>query len=185
VKLWESFVPLISFETAKKWFIQCCTKHKDCQDPATDEIPTRLVELSPLGALKTARLWSTAGEAVSYAALSYCWGGPQPFKTTTAVSSEYPESLPYTSLPQTILDAFEVARNLDLQLIWIDSFCIIQDDEEDVQRELGRMAQVYQNEKRIISAASASHCCESFLRGDYASLGLLRQPIRVNETEFV
>jgi hypothetical protein len=48
VKPWESFVLLTSFETAKKWFIQYFTKRKNCQNLATDEIPTGLVELSPL-----------------------------------------------------------------------------------------------------------------------------------------
>jgi hypothetical protein len=162
VKPRESFVPLTSLETAKKWFIQCCTEHKDCHDGAIEEIPTRLVKLSPIGTPKTTLLWSTAGEAVGYAALSYCWGGPQPFRTTTSVSSQYAESLPYASLPQTILDAFDVARNLDLQFIWVDSLCIIQDDEEDIKRELGKMSQVYQNAKLTMSAASASHCKKAF-----------------------
>lgn len=121
----ESFVPLTSFDTTKKWFIECCTNHKNCHNLVIGKMPTRLIKLSPLGAPKTARLWSIVGKAVSYATLSYCWGSPQPFKTTTAVSTEYAKSLPYTSLPLTILDAFEVARYLGLQLIWIDSLCII------------------------------------------------------------
>jgi hypothetical protein len=125
VKPLESFVPLTSFDTTKKWFIECCTNHKNCHNLVIGKMPTRLIKLSPLGAPKTARLWSIVGKAVSYATLSYCWGSPQPFKTTTAVSTEYAKSLPYTSLPLTILDAFEVARYLGLQLIWIDSLCII------------------------------------------------------------
>jgi hypothetical protein len=46
------------------------------------------------------------------------------------------------------------------------------------------MAQIYQNAKLTISAASASHCYEGFFREGYAFLNLSRQPIRVNETEF-
>jgi hypothetical protein len=143
------------------------------------ELPTRLIEVSPSGAPEFALLLSTQGEKGRYIALSYCWGDPQPFALPKAVRKAYSKRLPYTDLPKTTLDAFEVTRSLGLQFIWIDSMCIVQDDPEDVNKEIAKMLQIYENSLLTISAACASSCNESFLeildyRGGYL-------PVRVDE----
>jgi hypothetical protein len=118
-------VPLKNFHVAKSWITECEIANEECPKQKMVKLPTRLVEVSPLMQPKAARLRTTAGQKGLYIALSYCWGGPQPFKTTIANFHAYTESLPYDSLPKTILDAFEVSRNLEIQFIWIDSLCII------------------------------------------------------------
>lgn len=105
------------FKIAKHWLRECGASHEDCPNQTRAALPTRLIELSPLGAPKTTRLRSTAGRNGIYTALSYCWGGTQPFKTTLSNVSAYEESLPYSNLPKTISDTSEVARNLDFHLI--------------------------------------------------------------------
>ena len=130
---------------AKGWMEECIAKHDKCHTDRLVALPTRLIEVSPLGAPKSARLGTTKGKTGSYIALSYCWGGNQPFKTTADRLHEYSENLPYEDLPKTILDAFQVTRSLGLQFIWIDSLCIIQDEKDDVAREMANMLQVYQN----------------------------------------
>jgi hypothetical protein len=171
-------VPLRDFQTAKGWLIECNTAHKECPNQSKAELPTRLVELLPLGAPINARICSTSGHIGSCVALSYCWGGSQPFRTTTANSHHCSESLPYSNLPKTILDAFEVVRNLDLRFVWVDSLCIIQDDKLDIERELRSMVRVYQNAKLTIVAASAFRCHDGFLEGS-DSYNLFRLPVRV------
>ncbi|CZR69715.1 uncharacterized protein PAC_19615 [Phialocephala subalpina] len=169
------------FKIAKRWLQECGASHKDCPNQTQTALPTRLIELSPPGVLKIARLRSTAGKIGIYTALSYCWGGSQPFKTTLSNVSTYEESLPYANLPKTILDAFEVARNLHFYFIWIDSLGIIQDDEADVHRELAEMVQVYQNAKLTISAASSFSCQEGFLEPSYHCPTLFHVPGRVTK----
>ncbi|KAH6680966.1 hypothetical protein B0J14DRAFT_470836, partial [Halenospora varia] len=51
--------------------------------------------------------------------------------------------LPYDDLPKMILDAFYVARNLGMEYIWVDSLCIIQDNDNNLQKELRKMLQIY------------------------------------------
>ncbi|KAG4433188.1 hypothetical protein IFR05_011323 [Cadophora sp. M221] len=53
-------------------------------------------------------------------------------------------------------DAIEVAKRLGLRYLWIDSVCIIQDDEEDWERESSKMADVYQNSYITIAATCAA-----------------------------
>lgn len=84
--------------------------------------------------------------SVAYAALSHCWG----LTTPTAMLTE--EVLPkwllkieLQTLPKTFLDAIRVAQKLEIQYLWIDCMCIIQDNNADWQKEAANMAAIYQN----------------------------------------
>jgi hypothetical protein len=74
------------------------------------------------------------------------------------------KSIEMSSLPQSLQDAVKVTRKLGLRYIWIDALCIIQDSKEDKERELKKMAQIYQNGLLTISAASARTVSDGFLR---------------------
>ncbi|EPE31279.1 hypothetical protein GLAREA_12582 [Glarea lozoyensis ATCC 20868] len=152
-----------SYETARAWLNECIEHHDDCKMPDIVILPKRLVEVSPLGAIEGARLAQTEGLVGNYYALSYCWGKPQPFSTKSDIVEKYSESLPIDALPQSILDAMEVTRQLGVRFLWIDSLCIIQDDPADLANELGNMGRIYQNAQLTISAASAADCTKGFL----------------------
>ncbi|KAE9373668.1 HET-domain-containing protein, partial [Stipitochalara longipes BDJ] len=153
------------------------------------KLPSRLVRVSSLGEPESARLCKTSRQKGRYCALSYCWGPPgsQPLATMQDNYSAYLEKLPYNDLPKTILDAFQVTRNMGLSYIWIDSLCIIQNDAEDTQKELGKMLRIYRNAQFTISAASASNCKQGFLKvlplqdGTDDTEGPFFLPLRVDE----
>lgn len=46
-------------------------------------------------------------------------------------------------LPRSFQDLFAVARELKVRCVWVDSLCIVQDDPEDLAREIGTMGEVY------------------------------------------
>jgi hypothetical protein len=172
-----------SFALAQEWMNECFTNHPKCGAPESVDLPTRLVRISPVGAPESAQLCYTLGQKGNYCTLSYCWGGPQPFATTLDVYDTYIKKLPYSNLPKTILDAFQVTRSLGLQYIWIDSLCIIQDAHADIHDEMAKMLQIYQNSLFTISAASASMCSQGFLETRYndPSIGAFYHPLRVDE----
>jgi len=180
----QSIVSLKSFEIAKRWIRTCQDTHNECPRVWIAELPTRLVEISPSGSPLFARLLTTRGHRGQYACLSYCWGGPQHFATTTANLEAYHKMLPYSDIPKTIIDSFEVTRGLGFNLIWIDSLCIVQDDKSDVQREMGQMLRVYQNARVTISAANASTCQEGFLKEKFSPDGPFHLPVRVHGDKF-
>jgi Heterokaryon incompatibility protein (HET) len=60
-----------------------------------------------------------------------------------------------SQLPKTHSDAIRVTRELDVQYLWIDSLCIIQDSEEDWRRESAMMDKVYSNTYCTIAAAAS------------------------------
>lgn len=161
---------------------KCFTSHERCHIHKSTELPTRLIELSPLGKPEAARLRYSQAEIGSYCALSYCWGGFQPFATTVERYNSYLQCLPFSNMPKTIRDAFRVARHMGMRYIWIDSLCIVQDDYDDVQREIAKMQNIYMGSRFTISVASASNCNQGFLamQCDPAD-GLFKLRVRIDQ----
>jgi hypothetical protein len=73
------------------------------------------------------------------------------------------KAVDFRRLPRTFQDAIKAARGLSVRYLWIDSLCIIQDDQEDWKREATRMQQVFSNANYVIAASSAGSSAEGFL----------------------
>lgn len=132
----------------------------------------KLCEFSETG------LWS---EALEYAALNYVWGGPNLFQTVKCrlkdmLSNIRLEELPRvwnicakeatttTFLPRkTMRDAVMVCRAVNINWLWIDALCIVQDDPTEKLQEIARMGDIYENGALTIVAATARHSDEGFL----------------------
>ncbi|KAK7189182.1 HET-domain-containing protein [Paraphaeosphaeria sporulosa] len=147
-----------ALQEAKRWLEACLHNHQECSRPDSTFTPTRLVQISP-----ECRLCEMGTQVEPYAALSYCWGGDQVFKTTMQMRPRYLDTIDSTQLPQTLQDAIYVAQHLGLNYIWIDALCIIQDSIPDKAVEIGRMAQVYGNATITIGATRASAVWNGFL----------------------
>lgn len=102
--------------------------------------------------------FNSESEAVSYVALSHCWGLPskRPVRTLQDNIGRHRDRIKFQDLSKTFQDAVEVARGLKLSYIWIDSLCIIQDSTEDWDREAAQMGQVYRESICTLCALSSS-----------------------------
>lgn len=105
----------------------------------------------------------TSSGAVEYAALSYCWGGDQAAKTLKSHLRSRMDEFSLLDQPQSIRDAVHVARELGIKFLWVDSLCIIQDDEKDKMREIAQMHEIYQRAVITISAAISESSRDGFL----------------------
>ncbi|KAI6806256.1 hypothetical protein KC332_g9390 [Hortaea werneckii] len=94
---------------------------------------------------------------IPYIALSYCWGGKDPAKTLRSNYKDRVRGLSIATLPKTYRQAAFLAGQLGISHLWIDALCIIQDDEEDWQRESSRMAEIYSGAYIVFVAAAAAH----------------------------
>lgn len=93
--------------------------------------------------------------------------------------------IPAELLPKIFSEAINITRRLRLKYIWIDSLCIIQDDDNDWQKEAAMMASVYGGSSINIAASSATNVHQScFLKYPYFSGGL-RARIAVNGIQSV
>ncbi|KAI0379331.1 HET-domain-containing protein [Hypomontagnella monticulosa] len=98
-------------------------------------------------------------DTVRWVALSYCWGGPQLHALQTARLRDYQKlgSLTDDILPKGIADAMSITRALGERFIWIDSLCIIQDDEEDKLKLIAAMGTIYAHAVVTIVNAANPH----------------------------
>lgn len=104
------------------------------------------------------------GDAEPYTALSYCWGQDQVLKTTSANKADVENGVPLSLLPKTITDARRITRELHIKLLWVDSLCLVQDEEVELAEEIAKMHHYYGNAHITISAAAAESCSEGFLQ---------------------
>ncbi|KAK0724585.1 heterokaryon incompatibility protein-domain-containing protein [Lasiosphaeris hirsuta] len=159
-----------------KWISQCRETHPLCSEPVTRYYPTRLIDIgcshNDICLAETDS--STRGQ---YLCLSHCWGGHQPLTTRTGNLQEHLQSIAWQEIPQTYRDAICYARLLRVRYIWIDSLCIIQDDDEDWARESTSMNQVYGNAYLTIGATSAANPAMGIF-GDWRSTQNVTTPIR-------
>jgi hypothetical protein len=102
-----------------------------------------------------------------FAALSHCWGMGKHLITTKSSLTKHQKSIAMPSLPKTFQDAVAICRFLGIDYLWIDSLCIIQDDERDWEEESRKMGSIYQYAHLVISAdAAADSSVGCFTRRD-------------------
>ncbi|KAF2197480.1 HET-domain-containing protein [Delitschia confertaspora ATCC 74209] len=152
-----------SYDFIQRCFDQCHNTHGGCTK-VTGIFPSRLIDVGSQFPISGVTLyWPAEGESGKYAALSYCWGGQQPLQTTHNTAQDFTDGIIFAQLPKTIQDAIVTTFKLGLRYIWIDCLCIIQDDPEDVTREIAKMSQIFQQAFVTISASSARNVNEGFL----------------------
>ena len=52
---------------------------------------------------------------------------------------------------------------MNIKYLWVDAFCIVQDDQEDKTFEIAQMPNVYYNSTLTIAASRATNVREGFL----------------------
>lgn len=94
-----------------------------------------------------------------YTALSYVWGQNTRAQTTKSnlPALQIPGSITAeaekTTIPKTIRDALRLVSLLGERYLWVDSFCIVQDEEDTKALQLSSMASIYANAYFTIAAA--------------------------------
>ena len=97
----------------------------------------------------------------NYVALSYVWGDVEQFYVPAggAYSILTKKGALLDLKPsKTIVDAMQLIQRLGLRYLWVDAFCIKQDDFSDKEEQIARMGSVFQSALFTIIAASGSDC---------------------------
>ncbi|RFU26661.1 hypothetical protein B7463_g9680, partial [Scytalidium lignicola] len=146
--------------------IQECEKHhQQCPKKSVSSLPTRVIDVGQSVGLFPLRLHvSKHNEKAQYAALSYCWGVEQQVITTTSSIAAFQSKIPESLLPKTIRDAIRITRGLQIQYLWVDALCIIQDSVEDKSAEINKMGRIYKNARITIAALEAATAFDGFIR---------------------
>lgn len=146
-----------TFAKITKWLLSCTSEHMQCiyhlEQHSNGGYPTRLLHITSSNSRRgqDLNLRIVHGAQLSagsqYATLSHRWGQTNIVRLTVDNLSSWTERIPTEILPQTFLDAAQVAKRLGIDYIWIDCLCIIQegDELEDWKREAPTMQNVYSN----------------------------------------
>ncbi|KAF9224652.1 HET-domain-containing protein [Gyrodon lividus] len=84
-------------------------------------------------------------------------------------------------IPRTVRDAMELTRKIGMRHLWVDTLCIIQDDQEDKSHLIGCMDDVYDNATVTVIAAAGGDA-DAGLRGITRRTGCLIEPTKIIDT---
>jgi len=156
------------FKIMREW-IRCCDSTHNCYPKDIDFLPTRFLDVSGIDS-RTVRLVNLGRGHTGpggYAALSHRWGSPRlhtKFCTYTSNIEELQSGFEITRLPKTFQDAVYITRGLGLKRLWIDSLCIVQDNQDDWEAESKLMGRVFSSAYCTIAASCASGSSDGFLK---------------------
>ncbi|KAI1781361.1 heterokaryon incompatibility protein-domain-containing protein [Hypoxylon cercidicola] len=146
-------------ETIKKWLDDCKESHHACGLSCASPLPTRVLDIEG----SDARLVDNLTEVGNYVALSYCWGQEEFLKTEKSTIESHKMCIKLQSMPQNFKDAIYISKALGYKYLWIDSLCIIQDDEQDWHEQSKLMENVYHRADLVLAATCASTAKDGFL----------------------
>lgn len=146
-----------TIERARLWLSTCREFHCCTGSNLRTQPPTRVIDVGPPDGRQQPRLRITtlSDEGMEYLTLSHCWGKEIPKKLLRSNFSEFIQGFAVADLPETFQDAIMICRRLGQRYLWIDSWCILQDDSEDWNREAVQMARVYGKSVCTIAALSS------------------------------
>lgn len=134
--------PEFDLGTFRNWFGYCNRNHKLlCRSAKSDLCGTRLIDCQEQCIVEH-------GPKMPYVALSYVWGQPKAQREVTNG-----KQLP-TQLSLLIRDAMAATLAMGFLYLWVDRYCIDQDNPEVVHQQIQQMGAIYGNAEVTIIAAA-------------------------------
>lgn len=120
--------PHINIDTIKAWLNHCQASHEECSKPNPPQFPLTLIDCQH-------RQLVDSEPTVSYVALSYVWGkvSPNPLED---------DRLP-RDVPAVIRDAMDITQSLGYRYLWVDAYCINQDNTGLKHIQIKNMHSIY------------------------------------------
>jgi len=109
-------------------------------ESSAPSLPVRLVDIG-LGPGQFPRVVDMVGQTPRYVALSYSWGASR-----TRLTSSNLQSFQKSIKPSEVQEwqaAIDLTRKLGVQYLWIDSLCVVQDDQEEILDAISDMRRIY------------------------------------------
>ncbi|KAK1749815.1 heterokaryon incompatibility protein-domain-containing protein, partial [Echria macrotheca] len=145
----------IDWTQASRWLAECHSEHDECASSGTS--PGTLPANFRVIDVERRCIVDTPPPDRNFVALSYVWGqSPDPTKLHATKSNMQrllvDGSLSAAKMPRTVEDAMEACRRLGEPYLWVDRFCIVQDDADDKGEQIAAMGAVYSLAKLVLLA---------------------------------
>ena len=147
-------LPEVNVSLIKQWIQSCNVQHGPCRLPTLEiarELNIHLIDVHDHRIIP-------ATLAENYVALSYVWGpNMKPSLTRDTMSKLSSKGgLEDFLIPRTLMDAVYLVKCIGMQYLWVDSLCIVQDDDNDRQQQLTIMDSIFSGAKLLVVAATGS-----------------------------
>lgn len=145
---------LLDFNQLKRWLKHCNQNHKGCQEISRPSKPTSHFLVIDV----RSRCIVHAPEHCRYFVLSYIWGQARQFKLSEDNFDAFKRenSLQPRYLTATIRDAIELTEKLGERYLWVDSLCIVQDNDAIRQQTLQNMDRIYADSLLTLVAGTSA-----------------------------
>lgn len=146
-----------------QWVDNCNQNHPQCgriwskrNGLLHNFIPKRLIDVGQKGD-STVKVVEAKANHISdkYMTLSHCWGQKKMFTLVEATEKQCKDGVALKELSKTFQESIKVVRDMGIKYIWIDSLCIVQDNQE-FKVEGHTMHQVYRNSYCNLTAADST-----------------------------
>ena len=173
-----------SWVTVQKWMDNCIQNHDKCTVHAgsatpKDRAPKRLLDIGAgSSCLVRLKQRSELPPTCKYVTLSHCWGNRSFVRLSRATESGLVKGISTDDLPLTFQNAVEITRRLKVQYLWIDSLCILQDqdDRSDWLEQSQSMESVYSQAFCNLAAVAASDPSQGLFHGELFESPTVRLP---------
>ncbi|CAJ0548504.1 Ff.00g021170.m01.CDS01 [Fusarium sp. VM40] len=121
-------------------------------------------DVSPSRGSQQVRLVESKKESRgAYMTLSHRWSSVDPITTTRSNIERHRQAIQWKDLSPTFKEAIIVCRDIGVRYLWIDSLCIVQDDEVDWARQSKLMGDIYHKSICTIACHAAEKNDKGFL----------------------
>jgi hypothetical protein len=156
----------VAADWLQTWLRNCDDAHADCR-LASSPVPHRVLDLSS----DTARLVEFPQDQQpphgKYATLSHCWANPSDSKPPMTTKNNFTwmqRGILTTDMSPLFRDAIQLCRSIGCNYIWIDSLCIIQDDDDDWSAQSQSMSEIYSNAYFNIAAVASPNSTQGLFQ---------------------
>jgi hypothetical protein len=133
---------MVDWTILRRWLEYCNIHHTKTCKHSRSTLALKVIECS-------SRKIIMLPKSAEYITLSYLWG--ETAGETNSTLTKLPEIV-----PTVIEDSLTVARTLGFRYLWIDRYCISQDDEREKHRLIQNMNKIYAQSTLTIVAASGN-----------------------------
>jgi hypothetical protein len=138
----------VDWAVVKRWMTFCKEHHySKCARTDQQEIP----KLTVIDCESRRLIWLPGSDSLTtstapYITLSYVWGQGEVVKETIDGRLDI--------VPQVIEDAFQVVKSLGYKYLWVDRYCIPQNNTGEKHRLIQEMGSIYRNSTLTLIAAA-------------------------------
>jgi hypothetical protein len=173
-------------ELVVRWLSYCLDEHTQGFDCSSRELSDIFSDDETIVLVDVVRLKLVEGKtSFKYVALSYIWGSVNQVCTKSAFleALKAPNSLSmvWSRLSRVIQDAINFVDKIGERYLWVDTLCIVQDDDKSKHHQLDLMAEIYNRAILTLVACHGQDANQPLMLDSYCTKQLLAKEIPSQE----